>query len=80
MMRSTCWGSGSARWVALVFVLILSGSVMAGMAAYSGDTTGGPTWHRPQETTFLSTIGTAVPYETRAFTVSSPGVYHVTSA
>jgi hypothetical protein len=47
---------------------------------YSGDTTGKPTWNRPNQNnnlppTTLSTTGTAVPYDVFSFTVNTAGNY-----
>jgi len=78
-MRSTSWGSVQARFVALILVFCCGGAAMAGMTIYSGDTTGGPTWNRPAGTSSLSGVGTAVQYETQAFSVYSSGHYTVTS-
>jgi uncharacterized protein (TIGR03382 family) len=64
----------------LILVFCCGGAAMAGMTVYSGDTTGNPTWNRPVGTGGLSGVGTAVPYETQAFSVSSSGPYTITSA
>ncbi len=54
---------------------------------YSGDTTGAPTFNRPappgfegvnNPITMLSSIGTAVPYVSQAFSVDTTGLYDVT--
>ena len=79
MMRSMAWGSVVTRLTGLVLVFCLTGSVMAGTTSYSGDTTGNPTWNRTAGTSGLSGIGTAVPYETQAFSVSLSGNYTITS-
>lgn len=78
-MRSTSWGSVQARFVALILILGYAGAAMAGITTYSGDTTGGPTWNRPIGISGLSSVGTTVPYETQAFSVSSSGHYTITS-
>lgn len=79
-MRSIAWGSVGTRLTGLVLAFCFAGSAMAGTTSYSGDTTGNPTWNRTAGTSYLSGIGTAVPYETQVFSVSLSGNYTITSA
>jgi len=79
MIRSIAWGSVGTRLTGLVLVFCFAGAAMAGTTSYSGDTTGDPTWNRTWSGG-LSGTGTAVPYETQAFSVSLSGNYTITSA
>ena len=63
------------RVLAVCAVAALAGGAQAGVALYSGDTTGGPTWNRPVSLGSLSAVGTAVPYEVMQVNVDANGSY-----
>ena len=53
-------------------------SAQAATFTYSGDTTGAPTWNRPDQgnpPTTLSTLATATPYDVFSFTVDTSSSY-----
>ncbi|GGE20595.1 hypothetical protein GCM10011529_29090 [Polymorphobacter glacialis] len=63
---------------ALFAATMLSTAASAGVLVINGDTTGGPTWNRTLSgapPVGLSGVGTDVPYEVSAFTVSVSGSY-----
>jgi hypothetical protein len=81
MMKSNELGSVGTRLMGVALVLCLTGAALAGTTSYSGDTTGDPTWQRTVGmSSSLSSVGTAVSYETQAFSVSASGNYTITSA
>jgi len=53
----------------------LTQSAHAAIFTYTGDTTGGATYHRLMDDLTESTIGTDVSYQARSFTVGDVGVY-----
>ena len=55
--------------------LLAVGSAHAVDYAFAGNTTGSPTFNRPLTTTSLSGVGTAVPYNTLSFSVTTSGSY-----
>lgn len=74
------------RFSLLVLSLCLALVAPAATISYNGDTTGDPTWNRPvangnlPPTPPASGVGTSVPYEVYAFTVSTTGAYDFLSS
>ena len=63
------------RVLALVALAGLASSASAGVAFFSGDTTGGPTFARPLSLTGTSGTGSNVNYQVTPFFVSAAGEY-----
>lgn len=64
------------------FALLTAVPALADVVVVNGDTTAGATYNRPLSgapPTGLSAVGTAVRYETTAFTVSEAGTYDLNS-
>lgn len=67
-------------WVSLLAVACAVTTSHASILTYTGDTTGGPTYNRPlSDLTGLTTVGTAVSYQTLTFSVDAPGTYAISS-
>ncbi|MBF2098664.1 MAG: hypothetical protein IGQ88_09850 [Gloeomargaritaceae cyanobacterium C42_A2020_066] len=67
-----------AAAVALMTVGAAPQAEAASMVMYSGDTTGGPTWNRPDQgvpPSGLASIETNVPYSVQEFSVDTNGFY-----
>ena len=61
-----------------IFILVLAvacSQTFAQNAFWTGDTTGDPTFNRPEELDSLSSFADAVPYEVQPFWVTSTGQY-----
>ena len=70
------------KWVlaaVLMTVGLLTSLASAKAQTYSGDTTGKPVFNRPVSLTALSTVGTAVHYETYSFVPATTGSYRIRS-
>lgn len=69
---------GSAALAVMSVVAAAPQAEAASMVMYSGDTTGGPTWNRPDQgvpPSGLSGIGTNVPFSVQEFSVDTNGFY-----
>lgn len=63
------------RKVLFLALVVASGSAFAQTAFWTGDTTGDPTFNRPESFSSLSASATAVPYEVQPFWVTASGQY-----
>lgn len=66
------FGSSTASWSNVDVTLY---SFTPALSGFSGNTTGQPTWRRPNTTSALSNTGSAVPYQAVPFTVDATGPY-----
>jgi hypothetical protein len=74
----------SLRSTLTLLALFALAPTAQGQFTYTGTTVGGPTWNRPIDNfddppTDLSGTGTAVPYHVETFTVSTSGIYDLSS-
>lgn len=69
----------SLTLAATVAFAALALPAQAATYAYSGDTTGGPTFNRPFTLTALSGVGTEIEYSALTFSVSTSGSYAFSS-
>jgi hypothetical protein len=70
------FGGSTATWSNVDVTLYSYTPVASG---FGGNTTGQPTWRRPNTTSALSNTGTAVPYQAVPFTVDTTGPYVITT-
>jgi hypothetical protein len=71
------FASSTASWTNINLTLYSFAPVSSGLG---GNTTGMPTWRRPNTTSFLSNTGTAVPCQAVPFTVDQSGPYIITTS